>query len=293
MEDNSNRSNRRSVLKKLGLGATALTVPAGTVAGSPGNGDDSGNDGEGNNKRTNGEPVSAGIAVDPSTPGLDDRERQKFVENMRQKYGDAAADSIEPSGEASVEGQQPGISPGNLVWDSTQPLEVKNGIGDVLVESDNYAALYETDVYKDDGDKRYYFYWLWSSAQAIDQGYVEGNIKKFWNHINLQNYADVTTYDPGGDIKKNGIPVTVSASVSGQTAGGAGASAGIEGDFYLSQDVVGPKASKTSQSSDEFAVQWEGNYEGNQEINGTMVERRSTWDSRDFTWTVYLDGDGI
>lgn len=86
----------------------------------------------------------------------------------------------------------------------------------------------------------------------------------------------------------------LSASVSGQPPSGkAGASAGIEGTFYLSQDTVGPKGSKTSQSSDEFAVQWDGNYEGNQEINGTMVERRSTSDSRDFVWTVSLDGSAI
>lgn len=286
-KNQSNRSGRRSVLKRFGIGAASLSLPAGSAMADPGKGKEK-------NERTEGIRASASMTVGPDASGMSDSERADFLDRMSRKYGEEAAASITPGDGVSTQGQQPGVEPGSLVWDDDEHLEVENGIGDVLIESDNYAALYETDVYKDGGTEQYYFYWLWSSAQSINHGYVEGNIKDFWNHINLQNDADVTVYDPGGDITRNGTEVTVGASVSGEDPSGSlGASAGIEGTFVLSQDTVGPYPTKTSQSTDEFAVRWEGNYEGTQEINGTLVERRSVSDYRNFKWTVALDGDGV
>ncbi|ELZ03941.1 hypothetical protein [Natrialba asiatica] len=269
---------------------------AGTVVADSGT-----NDQEEGSQKTAESPVSASMEVDPSTRGLTDGERTAFVNDMSDKYGQEIAERIVPDGHESADGgdigtqgQMPGLEPGSLVWDDDEHLEVDNPYGQTLVESDNYAALYETNVYKDGGNDRYYIYWLWSAAQSIDHINITGNIKEFWNHIDLTNSADVTVYDPGGDVTKNGIPVTVSASVSGtNSSGSVGASAGIEGEFYLSEDTVGPHPDKTGQDTDEFAVRWDGNYEGSQEINGTLVERRDTWDNRSFTWSVYLDGAGI
>lgn len=288
-KEQSDGSDRRSVLKQLGIGAAGLSLPAGTAMAGPGK-----SNGKDKNKRTRGTATSSTMTVDPDTTGMSDAERADFLDRMSRKYGEEVASSITPGGGVSTQGQQPGVEPGTLIWDDDEHLEVKNGVGDVLIESDNYAALYETDVYKNGGSEQYYFYWLWSSAQSINHGYVEGNIKDFWNHINIQNDGDVTVYDPGGDITRNGTEVTVGASVSGEDpTGSLGASAGIEGTFVLSQDTVGPYPTKTSQASDEFAVRWEGNYEGTQEINGTLVERRSTSEYYDFEWTVSLDGDGV
>lgn len=295
-QDSCNSNSRRSVLKQLGVGAVGTSLLAGTVVADSGT-----NDQEEGSQKTAESPVSASMEVDPSTRGLTDGERTAFVNDMSDKYGQEIAERIVPDGHESADGgdigtqgQMPGLEPGSLVWDDDEHLEVDNPYGQTLVESDNYAALYETNVYKDGGNDRYYIYWLWSAAQSIDHINITGNIKEFWNHIDLTNSADVTVYDPGGDVTKNGIPVTVSASVSGtNSSGSVGASAGIEGEFYLSEDTVGPHPDKTGQDTDEFAVRWDGNYEGSQEINGTLVERRDTWDNRSFTWSVYLDGAGI
>lgn len=298
-------SDRRSVLKSLGIGTASVSFPTGAVVADPGkrNRPDK-RKGKARTEKTRGSPASASMEVDPSTSGMSDRERIAFIERMTEKHGQAAANRIRPSGRESADGedvrtqgQMPGLSPGELVWDDDEHLEVDNPYGQTLVESDNYAALYETDVHTEDGNDQYYFYWLWSSAQSKDHLNVTGDIREFWNHIDLTNSADVVVYDPGGDKKRNGMTVTVSASVSGQTPDGkSGASAGIQGEFTLAEDVVRPHPNKSSQDSDEFAVQWDSGYlgyEGTQEINGTLVERRDAWDSRGFDWNVYLDGNGV
>jgi len=289
--DADDGTGRRNVLRTLGAGVAGVSLPAGSVVAGDGEGKGSGT---GNNPAKTGGQTTATVSVDPSTPGLTDRERQDFVRQMAKRYGKEAAANIKPDPKVSADGQQPGVEPGSILWDNTENLKVKNGFGDTLAEADYYTALYDTDVIKEGTDQEYFFYWMWSSAGSIDQGYVEGNLKKFWSYVGLQGSGETTTYDPGSDTSMNGVPVTVSASVSGEDPSGSlGASAGLSAEFTLSQDTVGPYRSKTGTDTDEFAVRWEGNYEGNQEINGTMVERRNRYEGYDFKWEVSLSADGI
>lgn len=157
------------------------------------------------------------MTVDPSTPGLTDEERSQFIEDMEKKHGERTTAEIVPDNSGiSTNSQQPGIEPGIIIWDSTEHIEKTNFNGTTIVESDNYAALYETSVYRRGGGEQYYFYWLWSSARSGSGFGWTGSISEFYNHINLLNDGDITVYDPSSDIKRNGTEVTVSANVSGE-----------------------------------------------------------------------------
>lgn len=293
-DDVDDGTGRRNVLRTLGAGAVGLSLSTGSVVADRGEGDENGNGDDPPGKAKRGKPERKKMRIDPSTPGMTDREREDFVRRMTKRYGESAAATIRPDPAVSADGQQPGVTPGSILWDNSEYLSVSNGYGDKLAEADYYTALYDTDVIKEGTDQEYFFYWLWSSAGSIDQGYVEGNLKNFWSYVGLNGSGDTTTYDPGSDTSGGGIPVTVSASVSGEDpSGSVGASAGLEAEFTLAQNTVGPKRSKTSTTSDEFAVQWDGDFEGNQEINGTMVERRSQYEGYDFSWEISLDASGV
>lgn len=199
--------------------------------------------------------ADASRSVGPDATGLTDDERADFRDRMAERYGEEAAASIVPVDGPDVRLPQPGMEPERLVWDATEALTATDGSGDPVVESDNYAALYETDVDDDEGN-RYYLHWLWSSARPASG--ADARVRTVWNHVDLTNDADVTVYDPAGDRSANG--------------------------------TVGPHPERTGQDTDEFAVRWEGDRDGAVTVTGSCVERRSPDDERGFDWNVHLDG---
>lgn len=199
--------------------------------------------------------ADASRSVGPDATGLTDDERADFLDRMTERYGEEAAASIVPVDDPDARLPRPGIEPDRLVWDATEALTATDGSGDTAVESDNYAALYETDADDDEG-QRYYLYWLWSSARPANGD--AGRVRTVWNHVDLTNDADVTVYDPAGDRSANG--------------------------------TVGPHPDRTGQDTDEFAVRWEGDRDDALTVTGSCVERRSPDDERGFDWNVHLDG---
>ena len=221
------------------------------------------------------------------TPGLSREEFEAYVEEMRRNYGDAGVWGIEP--EAGVLGQLLGHTE-NIHYINSWPehLEVKNNEGVVLASSDNLVALYKLDVTDEQG-REHYFYWHWSAAQNRENtglGGDDSNLRDFWNKVKLDESSyDLLTYDPDSDITGNEKTVTVSIGVEYQ-----GVHCGISGDFILHQDKVRPKPGECQVgSAGKYTVEWTGNYEGAQSINGACEERRPYGSDYHFTWTVYLE----
>lgn len=210
--------------------------------------------------------VGASRAVGPDATGMTDGERADFVGRMSETYGAAAAELITPRESSAARVPQPGATFETLVWDATEALTAGDSndsgdfgnSGDSVVASDNYAALYETDLNGEDDD-RYYVHWLWSSAHPRSGADgTDGTISTVWNHIDLTNGADITVYDPAGDRSTNG--------------------------------TVGPHPDRTGQDTDEFAVRWKGGHDDAITVTGSCVERRAPEDDTGFDWNVHLDG---
>lgn len=201
--------------------------------------------------------ADASRSVGPDATGLTDDERADFVGRMAETYGSEAAELLIPVENPDARTPQPGATFDTLVWDATEALTADD-FDDSVVASDNYAALYETDLNGEDDD-RYYVYWLWSSARpAGGADGTDGTVTTVWNHVDLTNGADVTVYDPAGDRSMNG--------------------------------TVGPHPGRTGQDADEFAVRWEGRHDDAITVTGSCVERRSPGDDAGFDWNVHLEG---
>lgn len=193
------------------------------------------------------------MKVGPSSTGLTDDERNQYINRMSDTYGSSAAERIIPGDGDMILDSQP-FEPTELVWDNTGPLEVTDSSDTTIMRSDNYAALYETNVENDDD---YYLYWLWSGARPRKASDWTGEIRGLWSHIDLTNGGDITTYAPGSDMKDNG--------------------------------TVGPHPDKTGQDTDEFAVQWQGERAETQIVTGSCTEKRSDAE-RGFEWNISLAG---
>ncbi|ELZ03940.1 hypothetical protein [Natrialba asiatica] len=191
------------------------------------------------------------ISVGPDATGLTDDKRERYTDRMAETYGLSAAEKIIPDIADLNRRLQPGLALSNLVWDDTQSLTVTNSSGATLVESDNYAALYENEQ-SSSSTEGHYVYWLWSCARPQEAN----ELRELWSHIDVTGGGDVMVYDPGGDVSDNG--------------------------------TVGPHPEKTGQDTDEFAVRWTGEHDGLQTVTGSLSERRVDGDERGFEWTVSL-----
>lgn len=241
---------------------------------------------------------------------MSNRDRRKYFLRMAEKHDEVVVDqTIGPSGEnyttdpvlprggsgdrIGTYDRRPSQKPGTIIWDKTDYTKIKDSFGRKVVDCDHYMALYETDVYNEDGD-RYYFFWIWAAASSFDYWDFTGNVWKFHNYINVTDGGNVLTYYPDGDITRKGTPVSVSASVqgtsSGSGGGGVGASAGISGEFVLGANKVRPHPEKCNANENKLCTQWIGDYEGSTALNGTCSLKRDPYDVLRWEWSTYLKG---
>lgn len=282
--------NRRTLLKTIG-GATSLSILPGQTAAA--------------SEDEKNVAKSSGVAT-ISDGAMSKREREDYFARMATKHDEVVVDeTVSPSvrsyrifptkpinNSVSIQSRRPSQQPGSIVWDTTDYTVIKDAFGRKVVDCDHYLALYETDVYNESGE-RYYFFWIWAAASSFDYLDFTGNIWEFHNYIDVMDGGNVLTYDPDGDIKRNGVPVTVDASVQGTSSpdgGGLGASAGISGDFVIGQDIVRPHPRKCSANSNEFCTQWIGDYEGSSALNGTCSLKRDPTETLRWGWNVHLKG---
>ncbi|ABE52639.1 hypothetical protein [Methanococcoides burtonii] len=224
--------------------------------------------------------------ITPDTPGLSEKDFEDYVEKMKQKYGEAGVFGIEP--EISVKVSNPdNMENIHYINSWTEYLEVKDSNGIVMASSDNLVALYKLDK-TDELGREHYYYWHWSSAQNRENTEPLGddsNLRNFWNKVKLDNSNyDLLVYSPDADIIGDEDIVTVSLGAVYQ-----GVSCAISGDFILHQDKVRPKPGECQVgSAGKYTVEWIGNYEGSQSVNGACEERRPYGAGYDFVWDTYL-----
>jgi hypothetical protein len=225
---------------------------------------------------------------------MDPKDRRDWFRQMAEKYPDLFNYPDVDSNPLVPYGKRPDERPGTIIWEKTDYTTAKTATGRMMVDCDHYMSLFETDVENQNGE-RYYFFWSWAAASSHDHIDFTGNIYNFSNYMNVTNAGDVLMYDPAGDVKQNGIPVSVGASVQGQSTsggsggGGAGASASISGEFVVGDDVVRPHPEKCRASQDKFCIQWYGDYEGSTSLNGTASLKKAPSDGvLEWEWETNL-----
>lgn len=273
------KQHRRSFLKRVG--SIGLALPAAGKASAESNASDE------------DEQVFEAVARgDSSSSSIkNERERRAYIERMRQRYGDTAVKGIPGTGSSENGDRQRSGDVSTTEADDTQnatwmkawdaEVKVTDNDGTVMATSDNLIDEYQTDIYDENGNRQY-FYHHWTSAASKKHSTFEGNLQEFYNHIDF-NYSDMRKYDPDQDHVGNGQDVTAHLEYAGDSI-----TAWVESTFTLFEDTVRPHPDLSSVSSDEFAVQWIGDYEGTQAINGVCREDRTSGDSRSFDYEFYL-----
>jgi hypothetical protein len=222
--------------------------------------------------------------VTPVSPTVEDKEFEKYVRELREKYGLEPTKSLQKrtTSEDDLSTQNltgdPDIE-GRLINRTTGRTETDHA------EADHIIEVYETDTYR--LGRRKYVYWHWSAARPFDGwGYY---LRDFHNAIShngdyrLARYSPTETYDTS-----SGIPITLGIFAGGD---GIGAEAGTR--FQLFEDTYGPKPGRTNLSNGEFAVRWTGRYGDAQSIEGFSVDGRDGFPTYDYDYHFNLEASRI
>lgn len=270
----SKKRGRRTFLKGAGTTAAVLGVPG--VAAARG--------GQSATAESEVVEVAGSKRVGPDTPGLSAEENAAYNEQMRLKYGDQAVWGIEPDG-VTTDSHSVNVEGCTFLNSWPLHLEAEDGNGDVVVESDNKVSLYECDK-SDEFDRDYYLYWHWSAAQSQSGTGWEGNIYNFWNRVTLNSGYEVVKYTPDQDHTGQDLSIPIDLS-----AEPLGLGASTSGEIVLRQNTLRPHPDYSAVGDNGvFAVQWIGDYEGSQSINGSTEERRPNGAVRDFEYYYYVKG---
>ncbi|WP_049969697.1 hypothetical protein [Haladaptatus cibarius] len=265
-------SNRRTFMKRVGAASLgAVTIPATAAA-------DSNSEREYNVARQTG-------TFDASSSGLSRSERRDFVEKMEQRHGKEATANLvaEPESNFSASADVDGT----LVDSVDGHVETNEATSDHIID------IYKTDVYTSSGARRY-IYHHWSTASSTSGGLYEGNLVSFTNHVKHTDYSDRKQIKPASSISRNGTDVDLSLTTTAQNKTGTGeVSASASTTVTVLEDTIGYDPNRTSTTTDEYAAQWSGNYEGQQELSGFHVEQRPSYGIREFDYTFELVSDAF
>lgn len=127
--------------------------------------------------------------ITPDTPGLSEEELNVYIENMKQKYGDAGVFGIEPA--VSIKGQNPSNRKNiDHVRTWVDNLEYRNDNGVLLASSDNLVSLYKLDT-TDELGREHYYYWQWSAAQNREDtlSNEDSNLRRIYNKVDFNALA--------------------------------------------------------------------------------------------------------
>jgi len=285
-ENSGGKMNRRKFIAQTG--AVGLTLPMTGLASA-------------NESEVKEFTASTSGHVGPGTPGMNKKELADYIDDMREKHGDTAVASIpNPNEKTQQNGGDIGIMASEPIQEPegekyvkswSGEVEVTDSFGTPVVSSNNLIQEYETDVYNENGDRKY-MYHHWTSATTYDYVDWTGNLWNAYNHIDFTNGSDLLKYTPAEDKDDNGHTYQLELGVAGVTASGAGAaSATLKTEFTLGTDKVRWHPNKTGFSSDEFAVQWIGDKNGGQEaFTGACAEERTDGQTRGFDYEFYLKG---
>ena len=217
-------------------------------------------------------------------PELSADEFETYVGDMRDRYGDGG-----PWGSGGAD-LDDGLSYRGAWTQQVHVTEDGNPYqGDpdnLLVTSDNVAALYEISGKVDDDGKQHFVVLLWSAARIPDEkrggGPIEGTpvVGRIQPGIELNKFTEeLLLYSPSQPQNGDAVPVTLPLGAS------------FDSSYPLHQGKIEPVTTKSRVGEEgRYAVEWTGEYDRQQSVIGTVEARWDPGVTYSFNWDVELEG---
>ena len=217
-------------------------------------------------------------------PELSADEFETYVENMRDRYGDGG-----PWGSGGAD-LDDGLSYRGAwtqqVHITEDGTEYQGDPDNLLVTSDNVAALYEISGEVDEEGKQNFAILLWSAARIPDEkrggGPIEGTpvVNRIQPGIELKKFTEeLLQYSPSEPQNGDAVPVILPLGASSDSS------------YSLHQGKVGPVTTKSRVGEEgRYTVEWTGEYDRQQSVIGTAEVRWDPEVTYSFTWDVRLEG---
>jgi hypothetical protein len=232
-----------------------------------------------------GSSVGAGTSRISEQEGteLSADEFETYVGDMRDRYGDGG-----PWGSGGAD-LDDGLSYRGAWTQQVHITEDGNAYqGDsdnLLVTSDNVAALYEITGKVDVNGKQNFVVLLWSAARIPDEkrggGPIEGTpvVSRIQPGIELKKFTEeLLGYFPNKPRNGDAVPVILPLPVS------------FDSSYPLHQGKIEPGTETRVGEEGRYAVEWTGEYDRQQSVIGTAEVRWDPKETYNFTWTVRLQG---
>jgi hypothetical protein len=286
MTRNTDSLDRRSVLKKSSVLAAAGLGSVGTVAaGAPDDDDERRRQPE----QSGSERSSVELSMDNA---MSRSEFDQYKTEMAEKYGDEVVLQMDPGAEVDgdVSADQAAVDTQNLTWEASwnDEFDVHADIGKLL-ETDHALTLYSGEE-TDNNGRQLFFFWQWSSSNAIDAWY-RTQTDKMHNHLSLTDSDDkLTDFEPASPSDVNGEWVDVGLNV-----GYGGVTMGLNGETYVKNGTIKPKTGKVDTGgAGQYAVAFDGCQKGTTGLNGVVEARTDGWilDSQ-VDWNLWAHGTTV
>jgi len=216
-------------------------------------------------------------------PELSADEFETYVEDMRDRYGDGGPWG---SGGADLDDGLSYRGAWTLQVHITEDGRPYQGDPDnLLITSDNVAALYEISGKVDENGKQIFVVLLWSAARIPDEkrggGPIEGTpvVNRIQPGIELKKFTEeLLQYFPSEPQNGDAVPVILPLGAS------------FDSSYPLHQGKVGPAAGNRVGEEGRYAVEWTGEYDRQQSVIGVAEVRWAPKETYRFTWSVELEG---
>lgn len=204
-----------------------------------------------------------------------------YVENMRDRYGDGGPWG---SGGADLDDSLSYRGAWTQQVHITEDGRPYRGDPDnLLITSNNVAALYEMSGMVEEDGKQIFTMLLWSAARIPDEkrggGPIEGTpvVSRIQPGIELDKFTEeLGSYQPSQTHSGDDVPIMLP---------GPG-----DSSYPLHQGKIEPVAKSRVGEEGRYAVEWTGEYDRQQSVIGTAEVRWNPEVTYSLTWTVKLEG---
>ena len=232
-----------------------------------------------------GSSVRAGTSriSEQAGPELSADEFESYVGDMRDRYGDGGPWG---SGGADLDDRLSYRGAWMQQMHITEDGNPYQGDPDnLLVTSDNIAALYEISGMVDRNGKQHFAVLLWSAARIPDEkrggGPIEGTpvVSRIQPGIELKKFTEeLLQYFPYQPQTGDSVPVAL-PPIS------------FDSSYPLHQGKIEPVTTETRVGEEgRYSLEWTGEYDRQQSVIGTAEVRWDPKESYSFTWSVELAG---
>ena len=215
-------------------------------------------------------------------PDLSADEFETYVEDMRDRYGDGGPWG---SGGADLDDRLSYRGAWTQQVHITEDGRPYRGDPDnLLITSNNVAALYEISGMVEEDGKQIFTMLLWSAARIPDEkrggGPIEGTpvVSRIQPGIELKKFTEeLLLFFPVQPQNGDAVPVIL-LGVS------------FDSSYPLHQGKIEPVAKSRVGEEGRYAVEWTGEYDRQQSVIGTAEVRWNPEVTYSLTWTVKLEG---